>query len=454
MKIKSCLIMAVFCILFFAGANNAFAEGIKAPEVTSLQYDYTGENIDILKDAVYEKDNNVIADAGEITVSEKTLKSLEEEKGFTCITDPSVKEAGKYAIVLVPSEGFEYSEGTFQTGKIGENEVQFVVFEAEVVNKELKAPVQTILQFTYSGEEIDFMSAVNADKDKIKITDGSNIVTDGVSLKSTEETKGFVVTVDAKAVATGKYAFVIEPAEGYSFTLGDYKEYTKDDKTYQYVLCEFDVVCVGGHEFTDYISKGDGTHYRRCKKCGVIETEKCLGGTATCTQKAVCKICGGEYGEVKEHDFSGKDLSEKYLKTPATCSTKGVYYYSCVYCGLKSDETFEVPETGTHSFNTKNWVYDSKGHWHKCENCDVKIDYAEHVSAGAATVGAPEVCKICGYVINPALTHQHTLTYVPAVAADCIHPGNMAYYYCSSCNKYFSDAKATREITDKSSVVV
>ena len=42
--------------------------------------------------------------------------------------------------------------------------------------------------------------------------------------------------------------------------------------------------------------------------------------------------------------------------------------------------------------------------------------------------------------------HDHTLSYVEATEASCEEAGNMAYYYCSECGKYYSDAEGNEEI--------
>ena len=51
------------------------------------------------------------------------------------------------------------------------------------------------------------------------------------------------------------------------------------------------------HDWSAWTSNGDGTHSRHCT-CNAVETENCSGGTATCTAKAVCTVCGAEYGEL------------------------------------------------------------------------------------------------------------------------------------------------------------
>ena len=54
-----------------------------------------------------------------------------------------------------------------------------------------------------------------------------------------------------------------------------------------------------GHDWDAWRPNDDGTHTRSCKRsnCNEAETKSCTGGTATCSTKAVCVACGGEYGE-------------------------------------------------------------------------------------------------------------------------------------------------------------
>ncbi len=48
---------------------------------------------------------------------------------------------------------------------------------------------------------------------------------------------------------------------------------------------------------------------------------------------------------------------------------------------------------------------------------------------------------------------SHTLTETTAVAADCVNPGNSAYWTCSECGKFFSDAQGTIEIEKDSWII-
>lgn len=86
----------------------------------------------------------------------------------------------------------------------------------------------------------------------------------------------------------------------------------------------------GGHAWGEWSSAGNGTHTRRCTNyCREVDTAKCTGGTATCSAKAVCEVCGKEYGE---KDSSNHDRVHHEAKAP-TCTEIGWDAYdTCSRC--------------------------------------------------------------------------------------------------------------------------
>ncbi len=76
--------------------------------------------------------------------------------------------------------------------------------------------------------------------------------------------------------------------------------YTDANAT-EIVYSEYDLI-IGplGHDWGDWVSNGDGTHTRECNRSGCTgeETNNCTGGQASYFEKAVCDVCGGEYGEL------------------------------------------------------------------------------------------------------------------------------------------------------------
>lgn len=119
----------------------------------------------------------------------------------------------------------------------------------------------------------------------------------------------------------------------------------------------------GGHDWGEWSSAGNGTHIRNCKNCYKVDTASCTGGTATCTAKAVCEACGGEYGE---KDPNNHALEQHAAKAP-TCTEKGWNAYeTCSRCGyttrkelpaLKHDLVSHVAQAPTCT--EKGWAYDT-----------------------------------------------------------------------------------------------
>ena len=123
----------------------------------------------------------------------------------------------------------------------------------------------------------------------------------------------------------------------------------------------------------------DNNNDHLCDTCCKKLTEH-AGGTATCTARAVCDICGKEYGELIPHSFTAENTDAKYLKTAATCTAKAVYYKSCAVCGAVGTETFEYGEMLLHSFTA--------------ENTDAK--YLKTAAACTAKAVYYKSCAVCG----------------------------------------------------------
>ena len=252
-----------------------------------------------------------------------------------------------------------------------------------------------------------------------------------------------------------------------------------------------------GHDYGAWTSNEDGTHTRVCAHDAMhTETENCHGGTATCTEKAICEDCNTAYGELAAHDFTAETVDAKYLKSAATCTEKAAYYKSCAVCGLSSEGTADEAtffsgnaldhdwgawtsnEDGTHTrtctvdgcsagTQTENCIDANKDH--KCDICDYiisecaddnkdhKCDYCgkkltEH-TGGKATCKDKAKCEVCGAEYGEIDTKNHTdLKHIPAVAATKTAEGNIEYWYCDGCKKYYKDATATQEIKQADTV--
>ena len=58
-----------------------------------------------------------------------------------------------------------------------------------------------------------------------------------------------------------------------------------------------------------------------------------------------------------------------------------------------------------------------------------------------------------GDYLYPVLTHTHVMTHVDAVEPTCTTDGNIEYWFCAKCNRYFADAEGNQEITIEDTVI-
>ena len=205
----------------------------------------------------------------------------------------------------------------------------------------------------------------------------------------------------------------------------------------------------GGHAWGKWSSAGNGTHIRSCMNyCSEVDTASCFGGTATCSAKAVCEACGGEYGE---KDPNNHALVHPYAKAP-TCTEIGWDTYDlCVRCGyttrkelpaLNHDLVRHVAQAPTCT--EKGWAYDtcSRSGCNYTTRTELPVlnhDLVHH-DAQAPTCtekgwDAYDTCSRCNYTTYqeiPALNHN--LVRHDAQAATCTEKGWDAYDTCSRCN--------------------
>ena len=95
---------------------------------------------------------------------------------------------------------------------------------------------------------------------------------------------------------------------------------------------EMTVTINGGHTFGEWTSNGDGTHSRECTVdgCKGVETMACSGGTATCTEKAVCEYCGKAYGKTDSNNHT--DLKHIDAKAATKTAEGNIEYWHCGGC--------------------------------------------------------------------------------------------------------------------------
>ena len=203
-----------------------------------------------------------------------------------------------------------------------------------------------------------------------------------------------------------------------------------------------------GHDWGAWTPNGNGTHTGSCTRCSEVKTASCTGGKATCSAKAVCEVCGGEYGE---KDSNNHDLVQHAAKAP-TCTEPGWDAYdTCSRCGyttrkelpaLNHDLVRHVAQAPTCT--EKGWAYDTCSrlgcsYTTRTElpalNHDLKQYAAKAPTCTAIGWDAYEACSRCDYTTRkelPALNHD--LKQYAAKAPTCTAIGWDAYEACSRCD--------------------
>ena len=190
---------------------------------------------------------------------------------------------------------------------------------------------------------------------------------------------------------------------------------------------------VTAHSLTKNVNETQ--HQVKCESCGYkTEWENHTGGTATCTAKAVCSVCGESYGELAAHvaDSTYKYNGEGHWTACATCGTpmsnqeahtggtadcqhKAV----CDVCGQPYGELDASNHTGgirwAQTAETHQAFYlccgaaagaEANHSWNDESVC-TECGYGCAHTGGTATCTALAVCDICGHTYGDLLPHDY-----------------------------------------------
>ena len=120
----------------------------------------------------------------------------------------------------------------------------------------------------------------------------------------------------------------------------------------------------------------------------------------------------------------------------------------------KAGNTAEMTVTVNDGHTFSEWTSNGDGtHTRKCTVDGCTGSETKDCSGGTATCKDKAKCAVCGKTYGELDAKNHAdLKHVPAKAATRTAEGNIEYWYCSGCKKYYKDAKATQEITKAQTV--
>ena len=120
----------------------------------------------------------------------------------------------------------------------------------------------------------------------------------------------------------------------------------------------------------------------------------------------------------------------------------------------KAGNTTEMTVTVNDGHTYGEWVSNGDGtHTRKCTVDGCTGSETKDCSGGTATCKDKAKCAVCGKAYGKLDAKNHAnLKHIDAKAATRTSEGNIEYWYCSGCKKYYKDAKATQEITKAQTV--
>ena len=120
----------------------------------------------------------------------------------------------------------------------------------------------------------------------------------------------------------------------------------------------------------------------------------------------------------------------------------------------KAGNTAEMTVTVNDGHTYGEWVSNGDGtHTRQCTVDGCNGFEAKECSGGKATCAEKAVCEVCGESYGELDPNNHAnLKHIDAKAATKTSEGNIEYWYCDGCNKYYKDAKATQEIKQADTV--
>ena len=182
-----------------------------------------------------------------------------------------------------------------------------------------------------------------------------------------------------------------------------------------------------------------------------------------------CKFCNHETAkkDIPTINISGADKvcrtqDYKFSFTLPEGATDAAYGYE--FIGLGGGPLTPTVENGLYSGIIKASTYPATENSFKlivsaktadgfAFSAEKKVTIQNEHTGGTATCKDKAICEVCGESYGKLDPNNHAnLKHIDAKAATKTSEGNIEYWYCDGCNKYYKDAKATQEITKAQTV--
>ena len=189
----------------------------------------------------------------------------------------------------------------------------------------------------------------------------------------------------------------------------------------------------------------NGQYWQKCKFCNHETAKKDI---PTINISGADKVC-----RTQDYKFS---FTLPEGATDAACGYE--------FIGLGGGPLTPTVENGLYSGIIKASTYPAKENSFKlivsaktadgfAFSAEKKVTIQNEHTGGTATCKDKAKCEVCGESYGKLDPNNHAnLKHIDAKAATKTSEGNIEYWYCDGCNKYYKDAKATQEITKAQTV--
>ena len=374
---------------------------------------------------------DIAAPTGEIKIAENGWKSF-----FNTITfGLFFKDTQEVTINAADNSGTVFVSYLVTDRDLSEAELQSLVFNG----------YDEPFRIEPNGEYIVYAMLVDASmnitylrSDRLTIDNVQPVITGIENGKTYCEAQ--TVTVDEKYIDTVK-------VNGNTVTLDSNNQFTLNPAEGKQTIVVTDkasnetrvIVTVNDGHTYEWQSE-NGQYWQKCKFCNHETAKKDI---PTINISGADKVC-----RTQDYKFSftlpegATDAAYRYEFIGLGDGPLTPTFEGSMYCGVIKSAAYLAEET---SFKLIVSTKTADGFEFSAEKT-VAIQN-EH-SGGTATCKDKAKCEFCGESYGELNANNHSdLKHFPAKAATKTTEGNIEYWYCSGCKKYYKDAKATQEIT-------
>ena len=380
---------------------------------------------------------DIAAPTGEIKIAENDWKSF-----FNTITfDLFFKDTQMVTVTAADNSGEAVK-------------IEYLLSDKALTESELAGMTFTAYSAPFS---------INPDNEYViyaKLTDTSGNVayinTNGIVLDATvpvisgiEAGKTYcaaqTITVDEKYIGTVKVngtkvildengQFVLSPASGEQTIVVTDKARNETRVT---------VTVNDGHTY-EWQSE-NGQYWQKCKFCNHETAKKDIPTINISGADKVCRTQDYKFSFTLPEGATGAACGYEFIGLGGAPLTPTVE--NGLYSGIINASTYPAKE------NSFKLIVSAKTADGFAFSAEKKVTIQNEHSGGTATCKDKAICEVCGESYGKLDPNNHAnLKHIDAKAATKTSEGNIEYWYCEGCNKYYKDAKATQEITKAQTV--